>query len=821
MGSSIKYKEEMVEKQLIQDYPLFFLEMNEMQDKFIRVVNDMKMTPKRRLLESGNKCLTYGSLVETREGEVSVGELYERGEPFEVYAWDGKDRVVVRACAPFLKEGCPPCLRITMDDGRWVETSEAHRVLTSKGWISSKAMREAYLRSLQESSGEVGLSVLPSGVVHWSGILPDCQERCFRDYRQCGELPRMEGDNGQGVSPLSGDALQRKGPAFLRKDGRDSRHANSLLSWIFHLSTFSRVLDRYAGRFSEFLSRAFYTAFPQSLDELLMLQQLSIAGDFQPQSYADIYQCLPGSDSVSFSCSTSYGNRIVSVKPIPCQRVYDFTVPIYHNYFAGGLIHHNTGKTHIGIAEDLGHIFGKRYWLGDEDTAYKVDVRVPNRGLVGCETLSQSVMQKIWPTIKYFIPKSCRYTVKKNPQGHVGQITFHTDGEGVECGSELFIRSYDQEPDTFEGIDYDWIHWDEPPPKKVLQAAERGKIVSNAPSWFTMTPLKEAYIYDEYSNKAFNNGGEDQEIAVIRGEIWDNCVDWCSKCKEYVHGNSVAFRKYPKCPRCGKIMGWIPVQGIREYLKTLDPEEMEAREKGLWRHLSGLVYKGLERETHVYEDFPIPRNWMRIEGCDPHDARATCYLFGAVSPEEIEIFGKTKHRIYFYDYMLSKGEDMDTFVRKVRMKREEHGYSKPKWIILDAKYGARTEMESRSWEDELRLRGLGYIKLSQSKPGDVELGHKIVREYLKTSYSMLTGKAKAGIMFAKAGCGGHGGPIHHMFNYQYKDGVDKPDDEYKDFPDIARYICMEQPVYIDPENQRGTVEYLEERRKAAYATRRR
>lgn len=477
------------------------------------------------------------------------------------------------------------------------------------------------------------------------------------------------------------------------------------------------------------------------------------------------------------------------------------------------------GKTRIGIAEDLAHCFGKRIWLDENDPDYVIQIAIPNKGLIGCETLAQSVMQKIWPELKQLIPKTCKILTKKNPQGQITHITIETGPEGEACGSEIFIRSYDQDADTFEGIDYDWIHWDEPPPKPILQGAERGKAVTNAPSWFTMTPLKEAYIYDEYSLKAFNNGGDDDEIAVIRGEIWDNCSDWCQRCRVGVGNNGV--RSIKKCPQCGRTMGFIPRAGIDEYLKTLDPEEREAREKGLWRHLSGLVYKSLDRDVHCYDDFPIPKAWMRIEGIDPHDARPTCYLFGAVSPEEIEIFGKTRHRIYFYDYCLFKGEDMDSLVRKVKMTREKHGYSKPKWIVLDAKYGTRTEMESRTWEDELRMRGLGYIRLSQSKPGDVELGHKLVREYLKFYHSTLTGKTKPGIMFAKEGCRGQGGPIHHMFNYQYKEDADKPDDTFKDFPDIVRYMCMEQPVFSNPQAEVVLADAINARKVAAYASRRR
>ena len=112
------------------------------------------------------------------------------------------------------------------------------------------------------------------------------------------------------------------------------------------------------------------------------------------------------------------------------------------------------GKTHLGIAEDLAHIFGFRPWLEENDPDYKIDVRVPNQFLVGCETLTQSVMQKIWPTLKALIPPTCSYLTKKNPQGHVTQVTFLSDPLGRTCGSELFIRSYDQDADSFEGIDY-------------------------------------------------------------------------------------------------------------------------------------------------------------------------------------------------------------------------------------------------------------------------------------------------------------------------------------------------------------------------------
>ena len=190
-----------------------------------------------------------------------------------------------------------------------------------------------------------------------------------------------------------------------------------------------------------------------------------------------------------------------------------------------------------------------------------------------------------------------------------------------------------------------------------------------------------------------------------------------------------------------------------------------------------------------------------------------------MSPEEIEVFGKLRNRIYCYDFLLLD-KDMDTIVRDIKVKREAHGYSKPKWVILDGKYGVRTEIEGRSWEDELRRRGLGNIRLSQSKPGDVELGHKLVREYLTPKYSTVLGVAKPGLLFAKEGCKGKDGPIHQMFNYQYSEKHDKPEDKFKDYPDVVRYMILEQPVYMNPDDEQVVVSILKQREDRARSMRR-
>jgi hypothetical protein len=54
------------------------------------------------------------------------------------------------------------------------------------------------------------------------------------------------------------------------------------------------------------------------------------------------------------------------------------------------------------------------------------------------------------------------------------------------------------------------------------------------------------------------------------------------------------------------------------------------------------------------------------------------------------------------------------------------------------------------------------------------------------------------MLFAREGCKGDKGPVQSMFNYQWKEGTDKPEEEFKDFPDTIRYAALEQPAYRKP-----------------------
>ena len=48
----------------------------------------------------------------------------------------------------------------------------------------------------------------------------------------------------------------------------------------------------------------------------------------------------------------------------------------------------------------------------------------------------------------------------------------------------------------------------------------------------------------------------------------------------------------------------------------------------------------------------------------------------------------------------------------------------------------------------------------------------------------------------------------------------KPEEENKDFPDIVRYMCLEQPTYSPPKAEETVKRILEQRREQAYEARR-
>lgn len=521
---SSRFSEE-VRAKLKAEFPLFFIEMNDAQDRFIRVKNFKGETPKRRIFEAGNKigkCVTYSTLISTPHGDVSVGRLFEIGKSFDVWAWDGSKRVISRASAPFKKDGLHQCYRVTMPDGRWIEAADKHRVLLTSGVYSTldqlvggvqssclgtSVSSRTYSGSLLRTISAFFRSVLLSGGGRLSERLSNYLCGCSEGSRRYGGQPLKVAEIVPISSPLS-TCVRRPCVVLWHLDDLEHIHTHTSPRRYDHPSR-AETLPRRVARFFESLCHDAYTFFQLCMCASQEVPQLSIAGVSQLQSSDEFsrpfrWECHGNDMATSYKPPLVDGNNNISIKPIPVKaECYDFSVEKYHNYCAGGLVHHNTWA---GLAEDLAHMMGFRPWLKEDDPDFRIDIKVPNIGMIGCETYKHSVAEKIEPMLRFLTPSICQPVFKPGPTGVLNILTLPFDCFGKKCGSKVYLRSYDEQPSSFEGIDYDFLHWDEPPPLQIFQAAERGKVVTNAPSWFTMTPLKEAWIFEKLSNRAASFG---------------------------------------------------------------------------------------------------------------------------------------------------------------------------------------------------------------------------------------------------------------------------------------------------------------------------
>jgi hypothetical protein len=441
--------------------------------------------------------------------------------------------------------------------------------------------------------------------------------------------------------------------------------------------------------------------------------------------------------------------------------------------------HNKAGKTAIVVIRCVCFAVGKHPFLPKDHPLYDLTqfVPIPNQGMIVGEKLTQSIQHKIIPEFRKWIPEICQPVYKKNPQGIPTQITLQYDLDGNPLGSVIFCRSLDQEPSSFEGIDYEYVLYDEPPNEKVYVAAERGLVATGGYSMIAMTHLKEVWIND-LEDQSIDMGGQDENIRIIEtGNIWENVIE---------KG------------------GFLTQESVDEFIKIVPKEEYDARILGQAMARGSRIFSSFVDEfPYVIPNYDIPKHWTKIEGIDPADGKDTKYLFMAVSPYDISIFNNVVNRVFVFDYMnFPPGMSLADMVVEIKRRRLQHHYDNPYIIKMDGKYGARRSArmdrkEPSTWQEKLELAGLGYISLSENRPGSVDLGHKQIIEYLRPQYSKIDECEIPGIVFMER-CRGEGGPIEAMKKYRRKPNSDEPEEKYKDFIDILRYVLEDYPIYMDP-----------------------
>ncbi len=281
------------------------------------------------------------------------------------------------------------------------------------------------------------------------------------------------------------------------------------------------------------------------------------------------------------------------------------------------------GKSTLGGAEDCAWAIGERPWYDKDDPIRFVGI--PQRSTKGLiivadwdkahEIFTNPVKGQGQGKLFKFLPHGSIERMAKNNAGVISEISVKSIWGGISTIMLDTVKSFMSNPMGQESSDWDWIHVDEPCPKKMWVANSRGLIDRHGSAWFTCTPLDQPWINDMFvpRDQFRLTSGEtiekDENHLMIVGTSYDN---------EYNTPAALAM-----------------------FEADLTDEEKDCRIKGIPLALSGLVYKEFHPSDSIYRGTPSgwdgpmspPLNYTIRLAIDPHPQVPHAVLFAATSPE--------------------------------------------------------------------------------------------------------------------------------------------------------------------------------------------
>ncbi len=447
----------------------------------------------------GNRCLAAETLIwnPVTESHARVDEI--KGSHY-VSAWDGTKLVTVSAEEPFLKP-VSDIFEIRLSNGESFKASAAHRVLDDRQeWTSVGELREGSRLCPAQSTSDTSPSRFRLGVRRLiqrvEGFLSGCLER-LRSYDE--QLPAGLGI-GQGMPPSQADAPAHSDPcdtsrhspsaplSHLRQgmlDAQGSTGAGIHPGLRERRPSTQDARQQPSALSCDTESRA--SCRPcRSAYERILTGLRSIAGSFLQRSIASFAQL--GSDCIFLNSS-----EVIVITKTYCRQdvVWDFTVPVFHNYMLGGVIHHNSAKSSYA-AKRVAQMFVGQH-RGVNEWPEWVKERCEKRGVrIWC--LHQSAQSSIamQQTLVYNnIPPELR-SAKKNKFTNISysQKNGFSEGTAVYNGNQIWFLNYSQDIKVVEGGEPDMIWCDELVPADWLETLRYRLVTRNGKLLVTFTPIQ-------------------------------------------------------------------------------------------------------------------------------------------------------------------------------------------------------------------------------------------------------------------------------------------------------------------------------------------
>lgn len=317
-------------------------------------------------------------------------------------------------------------------------------------------------------------------------------------------------------------------------------------------------------------------------------------------------------------------------------------------------------------------------------------------------------------------------------------------------GSTIGFKSVDSGWEKFQGTKKLWIAFDEEPKHTVYQECRMRVADLKGYIWIAETPMQGmSWVYDTIYEPWEKNEGE-----------WD-----------------VFIIKTQDNPYTDK-------KEIERLKKIFVGEERDARLEGKFVLFAGMVYKEFDYNTHVIEPFDIPDDWTRVRAIDPGINNPTACLWCAVDPD---------NNYYIYDeyYESERTVEENSAVIKAMSGKQDIQYT-----LIDPVFVKRTMQEKTSVRDEYIKNGIPCL------PGlkDVSVGISAVKR--KLHINEKTGKPE---LYFFSNCKNTLKEIRRYrwdefrVNPSEKNKKEKPKKIQDHAMDSLRWICADEPVYVNPQ----------------------
>ena len=437
------------------------------------------------------------------------------------------------------------------------------------------------------------------------------------------------------------------------------------------------------------------------------------------------------------------------------------------------------GKSTVAVHEADAWCRGYRPWTGETLG------QAPHRVGLFVESFAHASEEDVLPLFEAVMdPQTIKGRPSKLSSGTVNKWRYKN-------GSILKIMSYRQKPKDFEGIAWDFVVFNEPPPRWVWIPTVRGLAKGQNKCLFAMTPVDEnsAWIFDElYTNADSDPAAEKKsDVFQVTGTKADSFYD----------PDKLAVME-----------------------ASLDDDEKEARLYGRFRHLIGRVYKEYDRDVHVLRDAALERARALAQDpsipkglvVDPHDKRPFALAWFLVDAEGSVIFFKEWPTDLHADWKTCTYGPQD-YVAHIQSEEERDGIKPVIWRLMDPNFGrTRKITSSETLEEQMGRFGLPFdTRIEDSIPD----GHLAVKDLLRYD---RTKPIEMGVnqphFFITPDCLNIDWSFEH---YCWKDPRrndgrvyrEKPGETGKDFMDLVRYVALFHPGYFDPTtlNRPQTISY--------------